>query len=350
MSNFHAAPQCELTSLKWLISNEIMRARQRPGARTGKTVPLRRKRFDSIPSGIVWKWHPAAVLTTLDHVVLAVRDLPAAAGATARLLGRSPGWTGEHPGAGTANVLFRLENTYLELLAPAGAGPLAEILERHLAARGDGLFALALGTPDAEACHETLESKGLQPGAPASGLGRDTESGAFRKWRSVLLPAERTRGLHLFAIEHLSSPDLLPLTPPLGTAGAAPHALDHVVVRSADVEASRQLFGDALGIRLALDRSFEAFDMRALFFRIGGVTIEVGGSLSAPRDPAAPDALWGLAWKVGDAEAARERLAAAGLDVSPVREGRKPGTRVCTVRSGTCGVPTLLIGPAPASG
>jgi catechol 2,3-dioxygenase-like lactoylglutathione lyase family enzyme len=288
------------------------------------------------------------VLETLDHVVVAVRDLPAATRDAARLLARSPGWTGEHPGAGTANVLFRLANTYLELLAPAGPGPVSAVLEGHLAARGDGLFALAFGTPDAEACRKVLESRGLEPGAVGNGLGRDTESGAFRKWRSVLLPVERTRGLRLFAIEHLSSPDLLPLTPPSGSPTAAPHALDHVVVRSADVEASRRLFGDGLGIRLALDRSFEAFDMRALFFRLGGVTLEVGGALSVPADPAAEDTLWGLAWKVADAEAARARLAEAGLDVSPVRDGRKPGTAVCTVRSGTCGVPTLLIGPAPA--
>jgi hypothetical protein len=29
--------------------------------------------------------------------------------------------------------------------------------------------------------------------------------------------------------------------------------------------------------------------------------------------------------------------------VSDVRTGRKPGTRVLTVRSGTCGIPTLLV-------
>jgi len=31
------------------------------------------------------------------------------------------------------------------------------------------------------------------------------------------------------------------------------------------------------------------------------------------------------------------------IDVSEVRTGRKPGTRVLTVRTGTCGIPTLLV-------
>jgi len=36
---------------------------------------------------------------------------------------------------------------------------------------------------------------------------------------------------------------------------------------------------------------------------------------------------------------------AAGLDVAEVRLGRKPGTRVFTVRDKTCGVPTLVLEP-----
>ena len=157
---------------------------------------------------------------------------------------------------------------------------------------------------------------------------------------------DRTRGLLLFAIEHRSPPELLPLVAPAGEPRAAPDALDHVVVRSADVAATRALLRDGLGLRLALERSFEAFDLHALFFRLAGVTLEVAGSLKRAPDPAAPDAYWGLAWRVADVAAARARLAEADFDVSPLRAGRKPGTAVCTVRSGTCGVATLLIGPA----
>jgi hypothetical protein len=39
----------------------------------------------------------------------------------------------------------------------------------------------------------------------------------------------------------------------------------------------------------------------------------------------------------------RARLVADGFDVSDTRPGHKPGTRVCSVRDGSCGVPTLLI-------
>jgi catechol 2,3-dioxygenase-like lactoylglutathione lyase family enzyme len=286
-----------------------------------------------------------ALLHSLDHAVIAVRDLAAAAEGYAALLGQPPSWRGVHPGAGTANALFRLENTYLELLAPEGEGALGRRIANVLAERGEGLVALAFGTDDAEACAQRLRAAGLALGDPSEGEGREIESGARRRWRTVWLAPDATRGLWLFAIEHLEASDALAPRGP-ATAPAAVSALDHVVVASADLEASRSLYGAGLGLRLALDRSFEARRLRILFFRVGGVTVEVVGRLGAAPEPATRDRFGGLAWRVPDAEAARARLAAAGFDVSEVRPGAKPGTRVCTVRRETWGVPTLLISSA----
>lgn len=289
---------------------------------------------------------PRALLHSLDHVVIAVRDLAAAAEGYAALLGRPPSWRGVHPGAGTANALFCLDNTYLELLAPQGEGPLGRRVGSVLAERGEGLVALAFGTDDAEACARRLRAAGLAVRDPIEGEGCDRESGARRRWRNVLLAPETTRGLWLFAIEHLDAADALTPRAPATAPAAAVAALDHVVVASADLEASGSLYGAGLGLRLALDRSFEARRLRILFFRVGGVTVEVVGQLAAAPEPETRDRFGGLAWRVPDAEAARERLAAAGFDVSEVRPGAKPGTRVCTVRRETWGVPTLLISPA----
>jgi hypothetical protein len=76
------------------------------------------------------------------------------------------------------------------------------------------------------------------------------------------------------------------------------------------------------------------------------VTIEIAQPLGEVAIPGETDQLWGLSWRVPDADAARARLLSAGVDVSEVRKGRKPGTRVLSVKDGTCGVPTLLIEPA----
>ncbi len=296
------------------------------------------------------------MLTSLDHVLLAVRDLPAATRAYVRLLGRGPSWQGVHPAAGSANTLFRLDNTYIELLAAAGEGPVGTALRAWLGERGEGPIGLAFGTEDADACHAWLADRGLEPEPVEKGIGRDEESGAWREWRRVPIPLAKTRGVLLFAIEHTSPPEILPPALPLGEPGASVHALDHAVVRTPDAEATKALYGEQLGLRCALDREFLQWGARLIFFRVGGITVELAAGLGedaneAPGTPAAADptrdTLWGLSYRVADADAARARIAEAGLGVTEVRDGRKPGTRVFTVRDGTCGVPTLVLQPAP---
>jgi hypothetical protein len=85
-----------------------------------------------------------------------------------------------------------------------------------------------------------------------------------------------------------------------------------------------------------------------MFFRCGGAVVEIGARLGEEASDR-PDRLSGLAWRVAEPEAAQARLAKAGLDVSEVRTGRKPGTKVFTVRSGVPGAPTLMLSAEPAA-
>lgn len=287
------------------------------------------------------------MLERLDHIVIAVRDLDASSGSFTRLLGRTPCWTGEHPQFGTRNVIFNLANTYLELLAPDGDGLVADSLRAHLDEYGEGLFALALGTDDAEAAAKTLSERGLHPSAPIAGLAQDGPSGAFRRFRNVMLPPEDTAGIGLFVIEHLSEAELLPPSLPVGPEAGTASALDHVVIMTAEPDRAATLYGEKLGIRLALDRTFEKRGVRLLFFRLGGATIEIGASTRDDgREDPSRDRLWGLALQVADIDAAHARVADAGIDVTGVRDGHKSGTRVFSVKGEPLGVPTLFIQPS----
>lgn len=280
----------------------------------------------------------------LAHVSLGVGDVDAAAGPMARLLGRRPSWRGEQPADGTENVLFRLENTVVELVAPAGAGREAEALRHRLASGGEGLVGLALATDDAAACAARLRAQGLEVGEPERQVGRDVQSGAFRRWSKLTLPREATRGVPLAVIEPAPPPEVLQEAPALfDDVAATVFGVDHVVVRTPDPDGARAFYGERLGLRLALDREFPDWGVRLLFFRVGDLTLEVAASLAATEP--GPDALWGVSYRVRDADAARARLLELGLDVSSVRPGRKPGTRVLTVRDAPCGVPTLLLEP-----
>ncbi len=286
------------------------------------------------------------MLSSLDHIVIAVRDLDAATETYAALYGRSPSWRGTHPSWGTANTLFRLANTYIELLAPAGDGKHAEVLRTQLAGRGDGPYALAFGCADADAAASALRGAGLAAGDPVAAAGRQGGSVVERLWRSISLPLSDTRDVPMLVIEHRSPAAVLPPAA-AGNAGATIDGVDHVVIMTGDADGAIALYRDRLGLRLAFDRTFDARGLRLLFFRIGGITVEVAAPLAAGAGAAGDaDRFWGISYRVADIDAVRARTLAAGFDVSAVRDGHKPGTRVCTVRAETHGVATLLLQPA----
>ena len=169
---------------------------------------------------------PGPVLTSLDHIVLAVRDLGRATETYGNLLGREPSWRGRHPGDGTANTLFRLENTYVELLAATGDGPLASHVRAWIDERGEGPLALAFGTEDLDVVVATLRARGLELPDPADGRGRDERSGAERRWRNVIVPPGATRGVSMIVIEHRSPADALPAAVPVAGQAATVAACD----------------------------------------------------------------------------------------------------------------------------
>lgn len=296
------------------------------------------------------------MIESLDHIVIAVEDIAAAERTAALLLGRSPSWSGSHPSYGTRNSIFKLENSYVELLAPEDDGPVADGLRTWMKEHGGpGLWALALGTSDADAEVARLREAGLRPTDPMPGVAQDEQSGAFRRFRNAFLPTDDTNGIGMFIIEHLSEPELLPPSLPISDEAGVASRIDHVVVMTADPERARSFYGDRLGIRLALDRTFEKRGVRLIFFRVGGTTIEVGARLRGDHDDRgnralgeaddSGDNLWGVAYQVPDIDKAHARLVDAGVDVTPVRNGHKPGTRVCSLEGNPLGVPTLIIEP-----
>ena len=274
--------------------------------------------------------------TTIDHIIIAVTDLLTATTDYTTLLGRLPNWQGSHPDYGTANTLFQLENTYIELLAPAGQGLATEHINKVLNGRDTRLGGLVFGTEDAAAFIGHARKQGLAASDPVPGHGVDTLTGAERRWRNMFWDAAAARGIFSFCIEHEAGSSLREAQP---TGAGALTGVDHVVVKTQSVDAAKRFYGEQLGIRLALEQHVPEWGGTQLFFRTSSMSIEVIASDKAP----AQDALWGLALKSPDLEATRARLFEAGADVSDIREGRKPGTRVCTVKSHALNVPTLLI-------
>ena len=294
------------------------------------------------------------MLDRLQRLILDTPDFDAAVSAYETLLATRPTIahdTHDTSDATTArqHAFFDVTNTTLEIRsAPSGD-----------AAPSSALAELVFQTPDLDFAHRHLDAAALAM-SPRSvhQLTIDTEPPHPVTWHQFFLDPASTGGVHIHladsAATALWTRDRVSDTDSDATAVTG---LDHVVVRSRDADATRAFYGEQLGIRVAVDREFPQWGVRLIFCKVGDLILEIASRLSSAEGSSSPldsdpddssayrDALWGCTWRVANADAARSRLASAGLDVSEVRQGRRPGTRVFTVRSGTAGIPTLMIEP-----
>lgn len=255
------------------------------------------------------------MITGFDHVVVAVNDITGGVSAYEALLAEQAAPVSI--AADVAATTITTANIAVELMAPAGPG--ATRLQAALDDGGEGLKSLVFAVDDIERAHTRCERVGLAPEAIVSGAGH----------RSFRASTERTHGVRLFFLQR-DEPHV---------ASASKHrGLDHIVIRTPDAERAAALYGAPLGLDMRLDR--EVMGRRLMFFRCGDGVVEI---IHDDTLVDGSDKLWGLSWRVADADGERGRLAELGFNVSDVRVGMKPGTCVFTVRDNTCGVPTLMI-------
>ncbi|MFV0297736.1 MAG: VOC family protein [Hyphomicrobiaceae bacterium] len=250
------------------------------------------------------------MLTALDHIAIDVADPRAAAAGLEAVLGRKPQPVA--PDNGTRHALRLQLGNVAVTLNPAG----------DAAAAGAGV-GLAFATQDIGAAAHRLTRRGL--------------AGRLVSDKAYVVEPSATHGVPIAVVSARAIP--------AGNSAGDIAGLDHVVVRTPDPERAVALYGGRLGLDLRLDRSNEKFGSRLLFFVCGDLVVEISHDLKQGIGSGS-DRLWGMAWRANDVEAAHRRMKASGVTVSELREGRRPGTHVFSVKDHTCGVPTLVIGGA----
>ena len=276
------------------------------------------------------------MISSLDHIILAVEDLKDAEKNYKNILGIEPSWRGQHKELGTANVIFNFKNTYLELLSAEGEGVGADLVKESIKKNGEGLAGIVLNTKDISKASKRLKDLGFLVGDVLTGEGKNKDTNDIRNWKYLFLPQELTRNLFLFLIEHTKG--ILPQDEKFPPGSI--NKLDHVVINTNDADGFINIYQDIFNIRLALDRIIEHWKSRMLFFRLNKTTIEVIEKKDR-KDP--NDSLWGLAWEVESIKDAHERLVSKGVEVTEIKKGLKENTLVATIKSHTHNVPTLLI-------
>lgn len=141
---------------------------------------------------------------TLDHVIIAVRDLDAAM-ADYRALGFTVIYGGRHASGATHNGLICFQDgAYLELLAPTGDAAQPGTTDfSPLLAGGEGLAGYALRSTDLLADVQTLRARGAQVADPGEGRRRRAD-GIELRWRTAALDG----GMAPFLIEDVTPRNL----------------------------------------------------------------------------------------------------------------------------------------------
>ena len=276
------------------------------------------------------------MINSIDHLIVCVNDLEEAEKNYIKLFGFNPVFRGEHIDLGTKNSIFNFKNTYLELLSSSGSGLGATFVNEALKKHGEGLAGMALNVSNVMGCLNYLRKKNYFVNEPITGTGVNVDNSLTRKWKSLFLPPELSRGLFLFLIEHTEG--LLELADTFKDSSI--NKLDHIVINTNDGDGFIKVYKDVFKIRLALDKVIEHWKKRILFFRTNNTTIEV---IESNSSEVKSDNFWGLAWATKSIEESHKRLTDEGIEVTPIKEGLKENTLVATLKSHTNNVPTLLI-------
>jgi Glyoxalase-like domain len=131
------------------------------------------------------------MVTGIDHLVIAVRDLDEAAADLESRVGLAVTGGGRHEGAGTANrIAFLADGAYLELIAvedrdAAATWPVGRAAIETLDAHESGLATYALGDDRIEATVPELQANGSSVGPVQPGSRRRPDGDLVEWWTAA---------------------------------------------------------------------------------------------------------------------------------------------------------------------
>lgn len=143
----------------------------------------------------------------LDHCIIAVESLEGSRQDYERL-GFTCAPLGNHQNRATANHCLMFPETYLELLGVNEPDNPDGGLCEKLAARGEGLHRLALGTPDADAVKAQVEALGVRTDGPNDLARPSKEPEGMVKFRNLFLEPDDLGGMPVFMCGH-KTPELM---------------------------------------------------------------------------------------------------------------------------------------------
>lgn len=144
-------------------------------------------------------------IARLDHVIIAVRSLDAAA-TTWRKLGFTLTLRGLHEGKGIGNHCIMFPNTYIELLGIVDDSGAKGRLGQRVNERGEGGMGIAWGAVNADDTYAALRAAGVDA-EPPNDLSRPLDLDGKRdivRFRNIMLPGLQLPDTMQFICTHVT--------------------------------------------------------------------------------------------------------------------------------------------------
>lgn len=143
------------------------------------------------------------MFTSIDHIIIGVRDLQAATNTFAERLGLIPSGGGIHPAGGTANRIVVIGETYLELITVHKPEEAQESLRRRLE-QAEGYLNFVLASDSIEADSQAIRQRGVTLFGPTPGNLRAGD-GRSRAWMRANIERPDMVQRYPFIIQHDSA-------------------------------------------------------------------------------------------------------------------------------------------------
>lgn len=285
------------------------------------------------------------MISTLKHILIAVKDLDSACSQYQSLLGKPSKRITDLEFADCSVQQFNLNNCCINLCQSSTGSRWSKLVDQKLQKSGEGVFGFILTSENFSEYTQQCIANGIDI-SPISTKEPRSASKNTDLPQLVELVIDCLDGFSIFA-QSLDISDSQNLKQ--AAISDAPTvenitSLDHLVINSSDVQALIPVF-KAAGMDLRLDQTVETWGFRQLFYRAGGCIIEVIESIDVTARPQNNE-VWGLAYQVQSLDEMLLRLASLDIVASDSRQGRKKGTVVSTLKSHNLNIATLLISHA----
>ena len=273
------------------------------------------------------------MLIRVQNIFLATKNIEETSQKFSIFFRRKPNFIGQSGKLGIDIISFGLNKTNICLISPKNSGIWSEKLNNFLKNKGEGIFGINFFSNDFNNDYNNFVKNHLKvSGKIESSFEGNNDIEIKFSFFNIL--DKTIESLNIFVSSKIDFQDNK------SSLKNNVSKVNQLVIQTEDPDTIKEIFEGKLSIRLALDKTFKKWAGRMLFFRLGGVTLEV----IEGKDIKQNSEYFGIGWHADNYNKCYDDLINDGFRLSEIRAGRKEGTLVSTLKEPILNIPTILIG------